>query len=473
MLKNISKYNIYTCSTKCSYIKNKKTNLEKYGTEHHLQSDIVKEKLKNTVQKKYGVDNVFQLNNVKIKSKQTNLDKLGVEYPQQHKDILEKSNQTNLKKYGVKRPGQSRKIQEKQINTCKKNLISHFSKYGILINTIDYHSNIINCYCLKCFNNYDIHIKTLYSRTLNNIELCTNCNSIIKNVSYSENKILEFIENNYDGKILPNKRNIIPPYELDIYLPELNIAFEFNGLYWHSELYKEKNYHFDKTNNCIKKNIQLIHIWEDDWNNHPEIIKSMILNKLGKSSIRIYARKCEIKEIKNTKIVSNFLNQSHIQGSIGSSVKIGLFYNNELVSLMTFGKKRKFMNSLSDIDEYELLRFCNKLNTTVVGGASRLFSFFIKHYNPKEIITYADRSHSNGNLYEQLRFKYDSLTQPNYHYIIDGHRKHRFGFRKDVLVKEGFDKNMTEHEIMLSRNIYRIFNAGNYKYKYKNDTKCI
>jgi len=102
-------------------------------------------------------------------------------------------------------------------------------------------------------------------------------------------------------------------------------------------------------------------------------------------------------------------------------------------------------------NEYELLRFCNKLNSNIIGGASKLFEYFIKMYNPDEITTYADRSFSQGNLYKQLGFEFISKTEPNYYYIIDGIRKHRFNFRKDKLVREGHDKNKTEHEIMLEK----------------------
>ena len=116
--------------------------------------------------------------------------------------------------------------------------------------------------------------------------------------------------------------------------------------------------------------------------------------------------------------------------------------------------------------EFELLRFCNKLNTNVIGGASKLFKYFINNYNPVEITTYADRSFSQGKLYETLGFEFFGKTEPNYYYIIDGIRYHRFNFRKDKLVKEGYDSNKTEHEIMLDRNIFRIYDSGNLKYNY-------
>jgi len=229
--------------------------------------------------------------------------------------------------------------------------------------------------------------------------------------------------------------------------------------------YKEKKYHLNKTEECEKHGIQLVHIWEDNWNNKQDVVKSMILNKLYKTPNKIYARKTEVKEITDNKLIREFLDKNHLQGFIGSKVKLGLFLDNELVSLMTFGKRRVVMGKKSTNDgEYELLRFCNKLNINIIGGASKLFKHFIRNYKPKEITTYADRSHSNGNLYEVLGFDFVGETQPNYYYVIDGIRKHRFNFRKDVLIKQGFDPNKTEHQIMIDRKIYKIFDSGNLKF---------
>jgi hypothetical protein len=223
----------------------------------------------------------------------------------------------------------------------------------------------------------------------------------------------------------------------------------------------------NKTELCEKNGIQLIHIYEDDWLYKQDIVKSMILNKLGKTSNKIYARKCEIREITDNKLVREFLDKNHVQGFIGSKIKIGLFYKDELVSLMTFGKRRVAMGKkTSDEGEFELLRFCSKLNTNVVGGGNKLFKHFVKNYDPKIITTYVDRSWSQGNLYKQLGFKCEGKTEPNYYYIIDRIRHHRFNFRKDVLVKEGYDPELTEHKIMLNRKIYRIFDSGNLKFEY-------
>ena len=136
---------------------------------------------------------------------------------------------------------------------------------------------------------------------------------------------------------------------------------------------------------------------------------------------------------------------------------------------MSFGKQRKNLGSKSKKNVYELLRFCNKLNTNVIGGASKLFKYFIKNYKPIEIITYADRSFSKGDLYYKLGFNFVHKTKPNYYYILNKTRKNRFNFRKDVLIKEGYDPKKTEHKIMLERKIYRIYDSGQLKFVWKGD----
>ena len=117
-------------------------------------------------------------------------------------------------------------------------------------------------------------------------------------------------------------------------------------------------------------------------------------------------------------------------------------------------------------DEWELTRFSNRINTNVIGGASRLFNYFIKTYSPVKIISYSDIRLFNGNMYETLGFKRISQSAPNYWYVINGLRYHRFNFRKSVLVKEGYDRNKTEKEIMFDRKIYRIYDCGHIRWEY-------
>jgi len=269
--------------------------------------------------------------------------------------------------------------------------------------------------------------------------------------------------------VIHNDRKTLNGKEIDIFVPSYNIGIEFNGLRWHSEIYlKDRYYHINKSIEAYKKGIRLIHIFEDEWADKKEIVKSRLKNIFGITEHKIFARKCEIKEINNT-ISKKFLEENHIQGNVYGKVNIGLFYNDELVSLMTFGNIRKNLGSKKIDGKYELLRFCNKLDTIVVGGASKLFKFFIKKYQPDTILSYCDLRWSDGNLYRRLGFVLDHISKPNYFYIKNLKRLNRFNFRKDILIKEGYNSKKTEHEIMLERKIYRIYDCGCGVYVYNNE----
>ncbi|MFA5585360.1 MAG: hypothetical protein WDA02_02280 [Saccharofermentanales bacterium] len=445
------------------------TNLEKYGYEYGLSSPIINEKKENTNLEKYGYKTPLLNDNIKDKIKKTLNDKYGVDHPMHSKNIKIKLINTILERYGVENVSKNKDIREKISKNLSqslylKNIKLYEKNYKIKI--VKYNKPYYTIICDNCQNKFIISSFLLQNRLINKSTPCVICNPIGTHTSDKELMLLNFIKENYSGTVIENDRKIINPYELDIYLPDLKLAFEFNGVYWHNELYCDKNYHKNKTDLCIKNGIQLIHIYEDDWVYKQEIIKSMIINKLNISPNKIFARKCEIKEINNNELIKQFLDENHIQGFVGSKHKIGLFYNYELVSLMTFGKLRKSMNSISKNDEYEMLRFCNKLNTNVIGGGSKLFNYFVKNYKPKKIISYADRSYSNGDLYKKLKFKLRHITEPNYYYVVNGIKKYRFGFRKDILIKEGFDPTKSEHEIMIERKIYRIYNSGNLKFEY-------
>jgi very-short-patch-repair endonuclease len=451
----------YACSRKCAEEKNKKTVLLKYGVDNISKLEEIKNKKINTCIKNNNVKFPQQSNIIFNKSKL----KKKLKYNNENYNNPNKTKRTNLVKYGFTSASMNenvkRKTKKSQFDYFKIQIMKNYKDLNIKNYDID------DKYILKCDNgcNHDfkIHYKLIWHRLKSKTILCTVCNPISKNISGLEIQLSTFLKNNYSGIILFNDRNIIKPYELDIYLPELKLAFEFDGLYWHNELNKDSNYHKMKTDLCENKGMQLIHIYEDDWLYKQDIIKSIILNKLGKTENKISVIKTEIREISDNNLIRDFLNNNHLQGFIGSKIKIGLFYKNELVSLMIFGKLKIKINSKSE-NKYELLRFCNKLNTDVVDSTSKLFNFFLKKYNPKQTISYSDRSYSNDNLYKQLGFTLDNITKPNYYYIIDGIRMSHFNFRKNILINDGYDSNKTEHEIMLERNIYRIYDSGNFKF---------
>lgn len=283
-----------------------------------------------------------------------------------------------------------------------------------------------------------------------------------------EDEVVSFLKTFMENdKIILRDRDILNKRELDIYIPSKSIAIECDGLYWHSEINADKNFHLKKTEDCLKKNIQLIHIFEDEWKNKKEIVKSVLRNILGVTTNRIFARRCVIKEV-DSKICTTFLKENHLQGSCSSSVKLGLFFNDELVSVMTFGKSRHFIGNGKT--EWELIRFCNKINTNVVGGASKLLNYFIKNFKPESIVTYADRRWSQGGLYEKIGFVKYNTSKPNYYYVINGARHYRFNFRKSVLVKKyGCPNDMSEHKFCLSKKWYRIYDCGCLCYIWKKE----
>ena len=246
----------------------------------------------------------------------------------------------------------------------------------------------------------------------------------------------------------------------------MKIAFEINGLYWHSENSGgiNKNYHLNKTKSCSFYGISLIHIFENEWIHKTEIVKSIIKTLLRTNTIvKINARECKIKEVtesdKNT-----FLNQNHLQGEDKSTIKLGLYNKNDLVSIMTFRKSSRFDKT----SDWELVRFCNLINTIVNGGASKLLKHFIKHYNPKNIVSYSDRRYFTGKIYETLGFNFVSHTPPNYHYLINNYKdiRHRMSFQKHKLEKllKIYNPSLSEWENMKNNGYDRIWDCGHGKY---------
>ena len=432
--------------------KRKKTNLEKWGVEHVLQNAEVKQKFKETHLERFGVENYSMTDEFLEKQKNTSLEKWKVEHPSQNVDVKTKKELTNLKKWGVK---STLNIEKSNKNRLKVFNSEEFrSNYDITShpNYIKYLGNSISKF--KCDCNKEHHFEILYdnfkSRLENNIPLCTICYPINELVSIKENQVLEFIKSHYDGEVIQSYRDVL---EIDIYLPDLKIGFEFNGLYYHSDKFKDKNYHLDKLNFFKEKNIRVINIWENDWSNRQEIIKSQILNILGKSN-KIPARKCVIKEINNIKIARQFLDKNHIQGFVKSNIKLGLYHQNELVAIMLFDKSegRKKMAQ----NEWNLSRFCNKINFSIIGGASKLLNFFIKNYSPKRIVSYSDKDWSLGHLYKNLGFSKVHETKPDYKYIVNNEMIHKSRFRKSVT---GISESNIE--------IPKIWNCGKIKFEKK------
>jgi hypothetical protein len=403
-----------------------------------------------------------------LKAKESNIIKWGVEYPMMLVDIQEKSKKTNLEKYGFEFLQQSPEIKIKTLESVmSKYGTNHISKNETIrlktskishdINYIRYLENNISLFIcdLEKNHNFEINGDNYYHRKKSKLPLCTICHPINDSSSLKENELYKFISDIYKNNIIRNYRNEI---EIDIYLPDIKLGFEFNGLYWHSEKWKDKWYHLKKREHFQKLGIRIINIWEDDWLQKRPIIESQIINWIGyNKNNRIFARKCDIRVI-SPKESNSFLNSNHIQGSDKSSIKIGLFFQNELVSTMTFNNRegRKLTK------DWNLSRFCNKLNTSVIGGASKLLNFFIKNWNPSRIISYADRDWSDGSLYYKLGFEMIKMSDPDYKYIKNGKRRHKSNYKKSNL-----NTNLTESKEMERRNIQKIWDCGKIKFELK------
>jgi len=493
------------CSTKSKKTREKieNTNLERHGEKHYFQTELGKEKIKDIIKDKYGVDNVAKnddikekiketckikygvdhpLKNDKIKErgKKTNLERYGVEVSTQNKDVLEKRKNNIIKKYGGPAPVYDPKVKEKMektnilrygVKNYSNSIIERKKRYKIIVN------NEIKKYVKPMFNSEDYTIASenykwkckkcgnIFESNLSNSKIprCNKCFPNIYGTSYSEQQVSMFIESFYSGEIIRNDRKILKDInkELDIYIPDKNLAIEFDGLHWHSEFYgKDSKYHLEKTLECEKQNIKLIHIFEDEWIEKRNIIKSIIKNKMGYIFNKIPSCKCEIKKLDNNK-ASKFLNNNHIQGHIPGKY-YGLFYNDELVQACGIGKPR-FNNKY----DWELLRVCAKLETVVNGGLSKLLNYIMKEYLGS-YITYSDIRYEDGLEYLDFGFECKEKTNPDYFYIKERRpvRYSRNKFQKHKLEKilENYNSELSEYENMLNNNYYRIWDCGNNVY---------
>lgn len=487
--------------------KYKKTCLEKYGSENPYSSEEIKSKIKSSLIEHYGVDNPLKSQKVKDKVKQTCIKKYG-SLPLQNEEIREKVFKTNLEKYGSKSPLGSKDIQSKSRETWQKTLgVNNPSKSNIILNKIK-ETNLkrygvevpaknkevvaklrktqrINFYesfvailaarkiqvltnkqdyidhkplsfnCLRCGNKW-VNENNEYGDNYQHI-YCKKC-LIDKFSSNSEKDLLQFIKNNYSGEIIENSRKVIKGRELDIYLPEKKLAIEFNGTFYHSSKYKDYRYHQEKTLACREQGIRLIHIFEHEWNFKREKVYNLLRSALGKFNHQVYARQCVVKEL-STEEYKVFLEINHLNGSVNSFIRYGLFYNDELVSVIGFGKSRFKRN------EIELHRYCVKAGYRIVGGFSKL----LKHSDQTHFFSYVDLAHFDGKGYDALGFKLIGITNPSYVYIKKDIVLNRLACQKHKLntLLDKFDPNLTEQQNMSMNGYYQVYDCGNLKLEYK------
>lgn len=403
-----SQYCSLTCgaNNKETQEKRKKTTKEKYGVDYISQSPIIQEIIEKNCQEKYNRNSA---NNLHISNASMKL--------------------LNTKRWLQK------------MHIVRKKDLQEITEYLNKYNKDDIYYGTVRDYLDKHGIPFQIN-KTGTSRQERELEQFLIDNNIKHIMHYRPRKDME----------------------ADLFVPASNFAIEFNGLYTHGydrpETSKEKNRHLAKCNFYKDLGITLIQIFENEWEDRKEIWKSIILNKLGKCK-RIMARKCVIREI-NTDEAREFLSFNHLQGFFPSKVYLGLYYENNLVSISTFGRaryKREY--------EWELLRFCNKIGYHVVGASSKLFKAFIKKYSPKSVVSYSDKRFSNGNMYQKLGFSFLKTSKPNYFYWDKKKSRlkleSRIKFQKRNLHKIlfSYDPSLSETKNMFANGYWRVWDCGN------------
>lgn len=496
---------VKTCSTKCGYLYRSKQQLENTKVLYCIicnssfnnrdkgysnsktcgKIECIKEARKRTMLEKYGVENSMQKEEIKQQFKNPRSEEIIQKMKKKWrgktekeiKDIVEKRKSTSVVNYGVDNPFKSETIKSK----IKRTKIERYGKYYLplqraiplaTLEFLDKKENLEELYSNQKLSTPQIADMWNVSGAFIITKLNQHGIKIRKNsTSFAEVQIKNFIEE-LGFKVQRNSRELLPSgQEIDIFIPSKKIGIEFNGLYWHSEQVLNnqgrdgKRYHLNKTKECESAGIKLIHIYEDDWEVSRNITKRRIRAVLGKEEERYLGRKCEVRKISFTES-SSFLNLYHLQGSSFSSIRLGLFYNNNIVACMTFSS---FNRGKKESGIFELTRYCSK--GRVLGGASKLFSYFLRNYNPVKVISYADRNWSSPifpNLYIKLGFNQVGEGSLNYWYFLKGYKEHRFNYRKSELSKKlkVYDPLLTEYQNMVINNYDRIWGCGTLRYEY-------
>lgn len=481
-----------TCSVVCRSQQTKK-----------IKHQIVK-KRKATLLNRYGVDNPAKLSSVQDKRLKTMVDKYGRKISEKSlvaikgrtDNLNQKGRETLIKKYGVSNPGQLKDHKEKCRKTTLKNYgVDHYTKSNLFlksqkektliawqaifpstINLLTIEENSlkkqlfenpnkeIEFLCTICNKKETLPTETVKWRLRNTGTPCGHCSGMHTG-SAKQKELMNFIQSLgiscvQNFKLDNNK-------QIDVMCVDQSIGFEFDGLFWHNDTRVHKRYHLDKTETAVKQNIRLIHIFEDEWDHKKDIVKSRIANLLRKTSIKLGARRCQIRSV-NVKDEKEFLEKNHIQGYARSNFAFGLYYKDSLVSLMSFSKPSKSKGQIYKEGHWELLRFASCLNSNIIGAADRLLNYFIQIENPQQILSFADKRWSTGDLYRQLGFDRQKDTAINYWYINlkENKRIHRYKLRKN----KQDNPQLTEYQNRLNQGYLRIWDCGSSKWIWSNKT---
>lgn len=265
-------------------------------------------------------------------------------------------------------------------------------------------------------------------------------------------------------------RTVINKQELDFFIPSKNVAIEVCGLYWHSEVKggRSRRYHRDKYETCCKAGIRLLTIFSDELDKRPEAVKSRIASALGVYDYKVYARKTECRLIDN-KTGYKFFNKYHVQGSSPAAFTFGLFYNNLLVAVMSFGMLSRSNAAVDGSITIELKRYACLPMVSVVGGASKLNNraerYIKAKYSEAFVKSFCDLRYSkiDNTLYDILGFDLFNESKYTPHYISHDYINR---YRNQTLRKRGAEKNLdkSEWELRRDQGYDRIWDCGQRSY---------
>lgn len=329
------------------------------------------------------------------------------------------------------------------------------NKTLILKEIVDYKNCLSESLRVECNT---CHASFLTNLAVARTDRCRLCRPVGSHIQHA---VADWVESNLGTAVGRNVSGLISRRELDIYVPQYKLALEINGIYWHSERRgKTESYHQDKTEACRALGVTLLHIFEDEWENKQDIIKSMILSRANITQTRLMARKCELRELTHDE-KSNFFDDNHIDGDTACTASWGLIDNasNQIVAAMSartpFHKKYK--------SSIEIARFCTRLNTSVAGGFSKLLEKVIEHSiqaGKTSIISYVDeRLGGTGVAYEVAGFKRIKKSPPRFWWTNGQKRFNRFSVRADK------KRNMSEAQVALEKGVYKIWGCGNLVYE--------
>lgn len=415
------------CSVKCmsrdenTFQKRKNTVFLKYGVSHFSKTDEYKSKFKETCMSRYGVINPGQIDELK-----------------------------------------SVRARRKQL-TFFNNVIEMSKDFSAPEFTFDDYTHLrdhnLPWRCMHCN-------AVFTSDLLDKLPKCPECypRGNFGGQSSVEKSVLDCVREFYDGEIIENSREIIPPKEIDIYFPNEKFAIEINGIYWHNSLLLKDDYHRQKFLSCERQGIRLLMITDYEWQTKRELILKMIKHRLMIGSNKAHARKCVVRK-ESAKTVKEFFNQNHINGFCNATAHYSLVYNNEIVAALSCS-----LNRFSRIKtNLEIVRFAVG-NFTIPGAFSKLLKQVKLDFSSLDIVSYADLRYGSGNVYLQSGFLQMPDTKPGYWYFVNNHLEHRLSWTKKKLVDLGYSNDRTEEDIMLNEiKALKIFDCGHRLYKWSSD----